>query len=523
VLGKTRRVHFIGIGGIGMSGIAELLANLGFVVSGSDEKRSAVTDRLVKIGIRFAVGHDAANVGEADVVVVSSAVRPTNPEVVEAGRRQIPVIPRAEMLAELMRLRFAIAVAGAHGKTTTTSMIALVLERAGLDPTAVIGGRLSAFGSNARLGKGEHLVAEADESDRSFLKLFPTIAVITNIDHEHLENYGGFDDLLQAFVDFANKVPFYGGVVACVDDPNLAGILPRMTRRVTTYGLDAAGADLIATDIELGPLTASATVKRRDRHARSSASAEATADRRSATREGWSTSSGRPSSETARGEPFDSPLALSPSKGERFAPDRPVEPRADTYSTLGTLSLAVPGRHNLQNALAAVAVGLELGLTFDRVAQGLRDFRGAERRFEVKGEPNGILVVDDYGHHPTEIAAVLAAARTLNRRIIVAFQPHRYTRTASLMEAFGPSLANADHIIVTDIYAASEDPIPGVTLETLASAIRQAVMVPVDVAPKLDDVVRGIVRVARPGDVVITLGAGSIGAVPDRLLEALAT
>src|SRR5262245_39858162 len=282
-----------------MSGIAELLANLGYAVTGSDEKRSSVTERLASLGIAIAYGHAPGHVGDADVVVVSSAVRPANPEVVEAARRQIPVIPRAEMLAELMRLRYAIAVAGAHGKTTTTSMIALVLERAGLDPTAVIGGRLSAFGSNARLGKGEHLVAEADESDRSFLKLFPTIAVITNIDHEHLENYGGFDDLLQAFVDFANKVPFYGGVIACLDDANLAGILPRMTRRVTTYGLDAADADLVATDIELGPLTASATVKRRERDA--------------------------------------------------------------SYATVGTLSLAVPGRHNLQNALAAVAVGMELG------------------------------------------------------------------------------------------------------------------------------------------------------------------
>src|SRR5262245_61370641 len=454
-----------------MSGIAELLANLDFIVSGSDEKRSDMTDRLATMGIRIAIGHAAANVGDADVVVVSSAVRPTNPEVVEAGRRQIPVIPRAEMLAELMRLRFAIAVAGAHGKTTTTSMIALVLERAGLDPTAVIGGRLSAFGSNARLGRGEHLVAEADESDRSFLKLFPTIAVITNIDHEHLENYGGFDDLLQAFVDFANKVPFYGGVVACVDDPNLAGILPRMTRRVTTYRLHAADADLIATGIELGPLTANATVKRRN----------------------------RPRS------------------------DQGSAPTEAAYTPVGTLSLAVPARHNLQNALAAVVVGMELGLDFDRVARGLRDFRGAERRFDVKGEPNGILVVDDYGHHPTEIAAVLAAARTLNRRIIVAFQPHRYTRTAALMDAFGPSLANADRIILTDIYAASEDPISGVTLETLAAAIRGAIDVPVDVAPKLDDVVQAIVRAAKPGDVVITLGAGSIGSVPDRLLEALAT
>src|SRR5262245_5855369 len=440
------------------------------------------------MGVRFAAGHDAANVGDADVVVVSSAVRPTNPEVVEAGRRQIPVIPRAEMLAELMRLKFAIAVAGAHGKTTTTSMIALVLERAGLDPTAVIGGRLSAFGSNARLGRGEHLVAEADESDRSFLKLFPTIAVITNIDHEHLENYGGFDDLLQAFVDFANKVPFYGGVVACVDDPNLTGILPRMTRRVTTYGLEDADADLVATDIRLGPLTATATVKRRERGARPS------------------TSSGRASPDIARGELIDSPLTLSQSKGER----------------LGTLSLAVPGRHNLQNALAAVAVGMELGLNFDRIAEGLRDFRGAERRFDVKGEPNGILIVDDYGHHPTEIAAVLAAARTLERRVVVAFQPHRYTRTAALMDASGPALAAADHIVLTDIYAASEDPIPGVTLDTLAAAIRRAVRVPVDVAPTLDDAVAAIVRVARPGDVVITLGAGSIGTVPDRLLEALA-
>ncbi len=251
MLGKTRGCTFIGIGGIGMSGIAELLANLGYVVTGSDENRSTVTDRLATLGIRIAIGHDASHVGDADVVVISAAVRPSNPEVAEAARRQVPVIPRAEMLAELMRLKFAIAVAGAHGKTTTTSMIALMLERAGLDPTAVIGGRLSAFGSNARLGRGELMVAEADESDRSFLKLFPAMAVITNIDHEHLENYGGFDDLQQAFVDFANKVPFYGAVVACADDANLAAVLPRMTRRVTTYGLASETADLTATDIVL--------------------------------------------------------------------------------------------------------------------------------------------------------------------------------------------------------------------------------------------------------------------------------
>src|SRR5580704_16097234 len=267
MLGRTRLVHFIGIGGIGMSGIAELLANLGYVVTGSDERRSGITERLASLGIGISYGHAAGQVGAADVVVVSSAVRRTNPEVVEAARRQIPVIPRAEMLAELMRLRYAIAVAGAHGKTTTTSMIALVLERAGLDPTAVIGGRLSAFGSNARLGRGELMVAEADESDRSFLKLFPTIAVVTNIDHEHLENYGGFGDLQQAFVDFANKVPFYGAVIACADAGHLRAVLPRMTRRVTTYGLDAPGCDVTATDVVLRSLGVEATVKRRLRGA----------------------------------------------------------------------------------------------------------------------------------------------------------------------------------------------------------------------------------------------------------------
>src|SRR5262245_43724398 len=472
-----------------MSGIAELLANLGYVVSGSDEKRSSITDRLETLGIRIAHGHDRAHVGDADVVVISSAVRPTNPEVVEAARRQIPVIPRAEMLAELMRLRFSIAVAGAHGKTTTTSMIAVVLERCGLDPTAVIGGRLSAFGSNARLGRGEFMVAEADESDRSFLKLFPTIAVITNIDHEHLENYGGFEDLQEAFVDFANKTPFYGGVVACLDDANLAQVLPKMTRRVITYGLLSPDAEVTAADVELGPLTASATILRRNRRA-------------------------GPPSRTSQ-------ASLSPATARERDPDRGSG--ESPFERLGTLVLNVPGRHNLLNALAAIAVGGELGLSFDRIAAGLKDFRGAERRFEVRGEPRGILLVDDYGHHPTEIAAVLAAAKTLNRRIVVAFQPHRYTRTASLMDAFGPALAGADHVVLTDIYAASEDPIAGVTLDALAASIRTTLTAPLDVVPKLDDVVPAVVRAARPGDVVITLGAGSIGSLPDRLLDALDT
>ena len=453
-------MHFIGIGGIGMSGIAELLANLGYVVSGSDVKRSAVTDRLETLGIRVQVGHAAAQIEGADVVVVSSAVRPTNVEVAEAGRRGVPVIPRAEMLAELMRLRYAIAVAGAHGKTTTTSMIAVVLERAGLDPTAVIGGRVSAFGSNARLGRGELMVAEADESDRSFLKLFPTIAVMTNIDHEHLESYGGFDELQQAFVDFANKVPFYGAVVACADDVHLAAVLPRMTRRTITYGLDTPSADITGDQIGLGPLTASARVFRRQ----------------AATR---------------------------------------------TRVELGRLDLQVPGRHNLSNALAAVAVGLELELSFEQIASGLHAFRGAERRFDVRGEPRGILVVDDYGHHPTEIAAVLAAARTLGRRLIVVFQPHRFSRTAALMADFGPALATADRIILTDIYPAGEDAIPGITIQALAAAIRSATSAPVEVVPRLDDVPAAVSREAKSGDVVITLGAGSIGALAERLVAEL--
>ena len=459
MLGRTRRVHFVGIGGIGMSGIAELLANLGYAVTGSDAQRSPMTERLRTLGIEVSYGHRAEQVADADVVVVSSAVRSTNPEVVEAARRQIPVIPRAEMLAELMRLRFAVAVAGAHGKTTTTSMIAVMLERAGLDPTAVIGGRLHAFGSNARLGRGDLMVAEADESDRSFLKLYPTVAVLTNIDAEHLESYKDFADLQQAFVDFANKVPFYGSVVACMDDEHVRGVLPRITRRVMTYGLDHAS-DVSASQVALSPAGVSATISRR-------------------------TSGG---AEPAR---------------------------------LGELTLSVPGRHNLQNALAAVAVGLDLDLSFDRIARALAEFRGVERRFDVRGEPGGILVVDDYGHHPTEIAAVLAVAKSFGRRTVVAFQPHRYTRTAALMQAFGPALAAADRIVLTDIYPAGEDPLPGVTLDALADSIRQATVAPLDVVRRIDDVVPFLAGILRPRDLVIMLGAGSIGGQADRLVAHL--
>jgi UDP-N-acetylmuramate--alanine ligase len=464
MLGKTRHVHFVGVGGIGMSGIAELLANLGYEVSGSDAKRSDATDRLASLGVRIAVGHDAANVGGADVVVVSSAIRPDNPEVDAAHRRGVPVIPRAEMLAELMRLRYGIAIAGAHGKTTTTSMVALVLERGGLDPTAVIGGRLSAFGSNARLGRGEYVVAEADESDRSFLKLSPTIALITNIDREHMESYGSWDALQRAFADFANKVPFYGAVIACADDAPVQALIPQITRRVITYGLtsgEGPGGTLVqGRDAELEAFGSRCTVWRR-----------ATAD---------------------------------------AAPVR-----------LGHLRLRVPGRHNLLNALGAVAVGLEVGLPFDRVASALEEFQGAERRFQVRGEEAGVLVVDDYGHHPTEIAAVIAAARAgIDRRLVIVFQPHRYSRTQQLMPDFVRALRGADEIVLTDIYAAGEPPIPGVSAGGLASALAAA-GARVRLVPALDDVAPAVADLAQPGDLVVTLGAGSIGAVGDRILAAL--
>ena len=461
MLGKTRRIHFVGIGGIGMSGIAELLANLGYDVSGSDVKGSDVTARLQRsFGVTVYEGHAAEHVGNADVVVVSSAVRPANPEIVEATRRGIPVIPRAEMLAELMRMRFSVAVAGAHGKTTTTSMIAFVLDRGGLDPDAVIGGRLRAFGSNARLGRGEYMVAEADESDRSFLMLWPSIAVITNIDREHMENYGSFAELQQAFADFANKVPFYGAVVACVDDPNVEQVLPRIQRRLLTYGLDNPSAHFAGLNVEVGTFGGRCVVYQR---------------------------------------------------------------RAASAERLGVVEVSLPGRHNLQNAMAAVAVASQIGLPFDDIAAALKTFEAPERRFERYGEVGGVLVVDDYAHHPTEIAAVLAAARSaLDRRLIVAFQPHRYSRTGQLMDEFGRALQQADEIILTDIYPASEDPIAGVTIDALADAIRRAAPDrPVRIARRLDEVVPELLKVARAGDAVITLGAGSIGTLPRDLIDAL--
>jgi UDP-N-acetylmuramate--alanine ligase len=460
-LGRVRWLHFVGIGGSGMSGLAEIVASLGFKVSGSDMKSSDVTSRLASLGIAVHIGHAAEHLGDADVVVFTSAARPDNPELAEARRRRIPVIARAELLAELMRLRYGIAVAGAHGKTTTTSMVALVLERAGLDPTAVIGGRLSAFNSNSRLGRGDYMVAEADESDRSFLMLWPSLAVITNIDREHMEAYGSFADLQQAFVDFANKVPFYGAVVACVDDPQLNEILPRLTRRVITYGITRDDADIGARDVVLEGFGSRSTVVRRRRD---------------------------------HGEP----------------------------EVLGTLELRVPGRHSVQNALAAIAVGLELDVPFQTIAAALAEFTGAERRFQFHGRVNGISVIDDYGHHPTELATVLAAARAAQpSRILVAFQPHRYTRTRDLMREFGMALAPADEVVLTDIYAASEEPIPGVTVEALAAAINSARSNPVRVVHALDEIPGVLASLAEPGDFIITMGAGSIGALPPRVVAAL--
>jgi UDP-N-acetylmuramate--alanine ligase len=458
-LGRTRRVHFVGIGGIGMSGIAEVLVNLGYEVSGSDARRSEATDRLAAIGARVAIGHEAAHASGADVVVVSSAVAPDNPEVLAARAAHVPVIPRAEMLAELMRVRVGIAVAGAHGKTTTTSMIALMLERAGLDPTAVIGGRLSAFGSNARLGRGQYIVVEADESDRSFLRLSPAFAVMTNIDREHMEAYGSFDRLVDAFRDFADRVPFYGAVVVCDDDPALRALTPRLSRRVIRYGF-GGGVDVRG----LNPIS------------------DATGAR----------------------------------CGVQY---RDFGPEGGWHE--GSIDLLVPGRHNLLNALAAVCVGLELGVPFERIRSALAEFRGAERRYQARGTVRGVSVVDDYGHHPTEIAAVLQAARDGRpARIVAVFQPHRFSRTRDLLHDFGPALAGADVVVLTDIYPAGEPAIEGITVDALAEAIRPGLS-ELHVVRDLADVPARVAALVRPGDLVVTFGAGSIAATGDRILKAL--
>jgi UDP-N-acetylmuramate--alanine ligase len=446
-------VHFVGIGGSGMSGIAEVLLNLGHAVSGSDLKRSPVTDRLAGLGGVIFEGHAAENVVGAQVVVTSTAVQPDNPEVAEARWRGIPVIPRAEMLAELMRMKYGVAVAGSHGKTTTTSMVAMVLDRGGLDPTVVIGGRLGVLGSGARLGKGDFMVAEADESDRSFLKLTPTVAVVTNIDREHLDTYRDLADVQDAFVGFVNKVPFYGGAVLCLDDPPVQDILPRVTRRFVTYGLSTQ-AEVSARDVQLRP----------------------------------------------DGSLYTAALDGSP---------------------LGHVELKVPGLHNVLNSLASMAVGLELEVPFERIQEGLLAFTGVDRRFQVRGEAGGVLVVDDYGHHPTEIRATLDALRVRagTRRTVVLFQPHRYTRTQLLWDEFCRAFHQADLLLLVDIYPAGEAPIEGVTAQALAEGMQGRGHRQARYAGDLQAGGERLQAEVREGDVVLTLGAGNVWTAGEQLLR----
>jgi UDP-N-acetylmuramate--alanine ligase len=450
--GKIEKIHFVGIGGIGMSGIAEVLLNLGYKVSGSDLRKSDTTDRLAFLGGEIFYGHARENVAGADVVVTSSAVREDNPEVVEAREMLIPVIPRAEMLAELMRMKYGIAIAGTHGKTTTTSMVSTILGHAGIDPTIVIGGKLNSIGTNARLGQGKFLVAEADESDGSFLKLSPTIAVVTNIDADHLDFYSGIDQIRETFVEFINKVPFYGLAVLCLDSDNVAGIIPQVKKRFITYGLSAQ-ADFRASDITMS---------------------------------GGSTS------------------FVCHYRGER----------------LGEIAFRMPGAHNVLNALATVAVAMELNVPFAKIQEGFNSFGGVGRRFQIKGEVGDIMVVDDYGHHPAEIRATLAAAKSgWDRRLVVVFQPHRYTRTKELFDEFVKSFYDADVLVLTDIYPAGERPIEGVTSEALSSSIKKHGQKDVTYIPDREAVNDHLIRILQPGDIMLTLGAGNIWQTGEELLK----
>jgi UDP-N-acetylmuramate--alanine ligase len=451
---RIRHIHFVGIGGIGMSGIAEVLHNLGYAVTGSDGRESENTRHLLALGIPVVIGHDAAHLGEADVVVRSSAVAPDNVELVEARRRLTPVIQRAEMLAELMRMKYGVAVAGSHGKTTTTSMVAAVLARGGLDPTIVIGGRLNALGTNAKLGRGDFLVAEADESDGSFLKLSPTIAVVTTVDAEHLDYYRDLDHIQDTFVEFINKVPFYGLAVLCLDQPNIQNLLPRVEKRYVTYGLRSQ-ADFQARDLVFQGMSAAFTVA-------------------------W--------------------------KGE----------------TLGRVELRVPGVHNVYNALAATAVGLDLDLEFDAIAEALGEFAGVARRFQVLGEAGGIRVVDDYAHHPAEIQATLNAAKTgFGQNLIAVFQPHRYTRTQALLPEFFTAFYQADQLFVTEIYPAGERPIPGVRGEQIALGAREHGHKAVHYVAAKEELPERVLEVARPGDMVLVMGAGDIWRIGEEIFRRL--
>lgn len=452
--GKIKQIHFVGIGGIGMSGIAEVLLNLGYRITGSDAKETEITRRLAQLGCRITYDHGREHVQGADVVVISSAIKGDNPEIQEAKAQMIPVIPRAEMLAELMRMKYGIAVAGTHGKTTTTSMAATVLAHAGLDPTMVIGGRLNSLGSSAQLGEGEFLVAEADESDGTFLTLSPTIAIVTNIDPEHLDYYDDIEHLKRTFGEFINKVPFYGSSILCLDHENVRALIPTVQKRYITYGLDQE-ANLRGAGIRP---------------------------------KGW-------------GVVF-----------EAWWQDH----------KLGEVSLNMPGIHNAYNALASIALGMELEITFGTIQEALEGFTGVQRRFQLKGEAAGITVIDDYAHHPEEIKVTLAAARGLGeRRIIALFQPHRYTRTRDLFDEFLSAFAQADALFITDIYPAGEDPIPEVTAETLCQGIEQQGGTEVRYVPDREHLVDEVLPVLRPEDIVITLGAGNIWEISEVIVEAL--
>jgi UDP-N-acetylmuramate--alanine ligase len=460
---KIQQIHFVGIGGIGMSGIAEVLLNLGYRVSGSDLKSSGVTQRLAGLGAAVFEGHRAENIAGAEVVVTSSAIATENPEVLEARKLHVPVIQRAEMLAELMRLKYGIAVAGMHGKTTTTSMVAAVLAGGGLDPTVVVGGRVDAMGSNARLGKSQYLVAEADESDRSFLKLSPILSVVTNIDREHMDCYRNMRDVKKTFLEFMDRVPFYGMVVVCNDDPLLRRLLPQTQRRTVTYG-------------------------------------------------------------TRRGSDFWIKLETDSARAGAQGDGQPLSRFHVSYRKkhLGEFTLHVPGVHNILNATAAIAVGVGLEVGVEAIRAGLDQFRGVDRRFQLRGRAAGVSVIDDYGHHPTEIKATLAAARECGfRKVHVAFQPHRYTRTRDLIEDFATAFGDADSLFVLDIYAASEKPIEGISGEALARTIREKGGRSAQYVGTFADAVSSVAAVAEDGDMILTLGAGSVSQLGPMVLEKL--
>lgn len=452
-----QRIHLVGIGGIGMSGIAEVLLTLGYSVSGSDTKPSTTTERLQNLGAVVHEGHKANNVEDAHVVVTSSAIKSDNPEVIEAHKRKIPVIPRAEMLAELMRLKYGIAVGGAHGKTTTTSLVASILTAAHLDPTFVVGGKVNQAGTTARLGRGEYFVVEADESDRSFLLFAPVVAVVTTIDREHLDQYSSLEDIQDAFVQFVNRVPFYGAAILCLDEPNVQAIIPNVKRPILTYGTSSQ-ADLVISDVQL--------------------------------------------------EGLSSEFRLT-FKGEDLGLFRLPHP---------------PGIHNVRNAAAAAAVALYLNVPAELIREGLAKFGGVGRRFDVKGTVNDITVIDDYGHHPAEIRATLEAARGCKfNRLLVLFQPHRYSRTQHLWDEFRIAFNQADLLVLTDIYAASEPPIPGVSSEALVAAIREAGHKNVHYLRSMQESVEFLLKNARPGDAILTVGAGNVSRASNELMVLLGT